>query len=77
MFREALIILLESRGCWTKTGGPETAEEISAQFDLPLDKARRICELAAAPEEGWRHTESWSRRDGGDNFGFGRERLPE
>jgi len=47
---EALKILLSSRNCWTN-GEPEIAEEISAQFDINLDDARKICDLLkdAAP----------------------------
>lgn len=41
-------ILLSSQNCWTNNK-PEIPEEISAQFDIPLSDARRICELAEKP----------------------------
>lgn len=39
-----LIILLKARGCWTQDH-PEIPEEISAQFDLPLDTAQNLVDF--------------------------------
>lgn len=38
---ELLIALLKAKGCWTQ-GEPEIPEEISAQFDLPLETAQKL-----------------------------------
>lgn len=43
--KEALRILLASRGCYHEpTASPEIPEEISAQFDILFDDAKKVCE---------------------------------